>query len=61
MYIGSVPSFVEFGGQTSKNVHDFRKMCLEMTLWVEEYFIEFYVFVVGEILVIGVKLIEYHV
>ena len=34
MYIGSVSGFVKFGGQISKNVHDVRKMFLEMTLCV---------------------------
>ena len=34
MNIGSVAIFVKFGGQISKNVHDVRKMCLEMTLCV---------------------------
>ena len=30
-YIVCVWSFVEFGGQTSKNVHDVRMMFLDMT------------------------------
>ena len=43
------------------NVHDVRKICLEMTLCVQAYFIEFYVFVLNEIHVIGAKLIQDHV
>ena len=45
VFIDSVSSFVKFGGQTSKNVHDVRKVCLEKTLCVLACFIEFYVFV----------------
>ena len=28
IYIGGVSSFVEFEGQTSKNIHDVRNVCL---------------------------------
>ena len=34
VYIVSVSSFVKLGGQTSKDVHDIRMMCLEMTLCI---------------------------
>ena len=61
MYIGSVSSFVKFGGQTSKNVHDIQNVCLETTLCVFACFVEFYVFVLDEIHVIGTKLIYKHV
>ena len=47
-FIGIVSFIVEFGGQTSKNVLDIRKMCLEMTLCVQAYFVKFYVFVFYE-------------
>ena len=33
----------------SKNVHDVRKVCLETTVCVLTYFIEFYVFVLDQI------------
>ena len=49
----SVSSFVKFGGQTSKNVHDIRKVCLETTLCIYACFIEFYVFVLDKIHVRG--------
>ena len=48
---------MNFGGQTSKNVHDIRKVCLETTLCFKAYFIEFYVFVLGEIHVRDAKLV----
>ena len=61
MFIGSVSSLVKFGGQTSKNVRDVRKVCLEMTLCVLSCFFEFYMFVLGEIDVVGYKLIYKHI
>ena len=60
VFIDSVSSFVKFGGQTSKNVHDVRKVCLKTTLSVYVCFLEFYVFVLGEIHVIWSKLIHDH-
>ena len=51
MYIGSVLSFMKIGGQTPKNVHDVRKVCLEMSLCILECFIDFFVFVFDEIYV----------
>ena len=53
--------FVEFGDQTSKNVHDIRKMCLETTLCVSTCFVEVYVLVLGKNHVIGAKIIYVHV
>ena len=52
-YIGSVSSFIEFGGETSKNVHDVQKCCLERTFFIYARFVEFYVFILVEINVIG--------
>ena len=41
------------------NVHDVRKMCLHMTLYVQAcFFIEFYVFILDEIYLTDYKLIE---
>ena len=54
--MGSLLSFVEFGGQTSKNVHDVQNMCLNMTLFVYACFVEFYIFVLDEIHMRGAKL-----
>ena len=54
-------NFMKFGGQTSKNVHDVRKVCLEMTLCVLACFIEFYVFFFDEIDVRGPKIIYKHI
>ena len=61
VYICSVSSFVMFGGQMFKNVHDVGKLCLETTLRVFACFVEFYVFVFYEIHVRGPKLIYFHV
>ena len=49
---------MKFGGQTSNNVHDVRKVCLETSLYVLVYFIEFYVFFLDEINVRGPKLVK---
>ena len=61
MYIGSVLSFVKFGGQTSNNVHGVRKVCLETTMSVYACFVEFYVFVLDKINVRGPKVVYYDV
>lgn len=61
VFIASVSSFVNFGGQKSKNVHDFQKTCPEMTLCVYACFVEFYVFVLDEMDVVGPKLVYEHV
>ena len=53
MYIDSVSSFLKFGGQTSKNVHGVRKVCLETSLRVYVCFVEFCVFVLDETHVVG--------
>ena len=45
----------------SNNVHDVRKVCLETSLYVLVYFIEFYVFVLDEINVRGPKLVYKHI
>ena len=57
MFIGSVSSFMKFGGQTSKNVHDVQKVCLETTLCVYACFFKFYVFFLNEIHVGGPKIL----
>ena len=44
-----------FGAKIFKNVHDVRKVCLETTLRVYVYFIEFNVFVLDENHVRGTK------
>ena len=46
---------MKFGGQTSKNVYDVRKVCLETTLRVYVCFIVFDVFVLHETHVLGLK------
>ena len=61
VYIGSVSSFVKFGGETSKNVHDVWKVFFEMTFCVVACFIAFYVFVLDKIHVRGPKLVYKHV
>lgn len=61
VHIGSVSSFLKFGGQTSKNVHDVRKVCLETTLRVYLCFIEFYMFVLDETHVVCPKLVYEHI
>ena len=48
---------MKFGGQTSKNVHDVQKVCLETTLCVYACFVKFYVFVLDENHVRGTKII----
>ena len=40
-YIGSVSRFMKFGGQTSNNVLDVKKVCLETILCVLTYFVDF--------------------
>ena len=60
-YIGSVSCFVDFGGQTFKNVHDVRKVFFEVTLCILACFVEFYVFVLDEIDVRGLKLVYGHI
>ena len=52
--------FVEFGGQSSKNVHDVRKVYLEMTLCVLACFIKVYMFVLDDLHVRGPKKVYYH-
>ena len=52
---------VKLRGQTSKNVHDIRKVCLETTLCVYACFIEFYVFVLDEIDMVGPKILYEHI
>ena len=50
-----------FGGQTLKNVHDVRNVCLETTLCVYVCFVEFYVFVFDETHVVGPKIARKHI
>ena len=57
MLIGSVSSFVKFGRQMSKNIHDVRKVCLEPTLGVYACFVKFYLFVLNKIDVLDLKII----
>ena len=61
MYIDSVSSFVKFGGQTSTNVHEFQKVCLEITMCVYAFFVEFSVFVLDETHVVGCKIVCDHI
>ena len=42
----------------TKNVQRISKICLWLTLYIEAYFVEFYVFVLDKIHVRGVKLID---
>ena len=51
-------SFMRFGGQTFKNVHDVRKICLELTFCVLACFVEFYVFILDEIDMRGPKFLQ---
>ena len=60
MYIGSVSSFVKFGDQTTKKVHDVQKVCLETTLCIYVRFIEFYELFLDENYVVGHKLLYEH-
>ena len=48
---------VKFREVWRSNVHDVRKVCLELTLCVYACFVEFYVFILDEIHVGGPKLI----
>ena len=48
---------MKFGGQTSKKIHDVRKICLETILCVFVCFIEFYVIVLEKIYVIIPKFV----
>ena len=52
---------MKFGGQSSKNVYDIRKVCLEMCLCALVCFIEFYVLVFDEIDVIYPKVVYEHI
>lgn len=45
--------FMMFKGRMSKNVHDFQKVCLEVTLCVLACFFELYIFIMDETDVIG--------
>ena len=48
---------MNLGGQMSKNVHDVRKVFFETTLCILEYFVEFYVFILNEIYMGGLKIV----
>ena len=50
-----------FGGQTSKNLYDVRKVCLATTLYVYVCFIEFYVFFMDETYMLSSKLVYEHI
>ena len=56
MFIGSVSILMKFEGQMSKNIHDVRKVYLEMTLRVMACFVAFYVFILDEIYLGGPKI-----
>lgn len=45
VFVRSVSCFMKFEGQTSKNVHDVRKVCLKTTLCFLARFVKFYGFV----------------
>ena len=49
---------MKFGGETSKNIHDVRRVCLETFLCDLVCFIKLYVFVLDEINVRGPKLVK---
>ena len=51
---------MKFEGKKSKNVHNVRKVCLKMTLCVLACFIKFYVFILDEIDMGGIKIIYEH-
>ena len=53
MFLGSVWSLVTVEGQTSKNIHDMRKVCLRKCLCVFMCFSEVYMFGLIEIDVEG--------
>ena len=61
VFIGSMSSFMKFGGQTCKNVHDVWKNCLETTLCVYACFVKFYVFALDKIDMVGPKLVYKHI
>ena len=61
VFIGSLLSFMKFGDQTSKKVHDVRKVCLETTLYVLSCFVEFCVFLSDETYVGGPKIVYEHI
>ena len=61
VFIVSLSSFMEFEGQTSKNVHNIRKDCLETTLCVLTCFVECYMFILDEIYVRGPKIVYKHI
>ena len=52
---------MQFGGQTSKNIHDSQKVCLEMCLCVIVCFVKFYVFLLVEIDVRGLRHVHKHI
>ena len=52
---------MKFGGQTSKNVHDVQKVCLEMTLCALACFADSYEFILDEIDVRVPKLLHKHI
>ena len=52
---------MKFGGQTSKNVHDVWKVCLKMTLGLLACFVKFYIFILDDINVGGLKLVYEHI
>ena len=54
-------SFITFRGQTSKNVHDDRKVCLKTTLCVFVCFIKFYALILDEIDARGIILVTNHI
>ena len=57
MHIGSVSSFLKFGGQKFKNVYDIRNACLETTLCMYACFVKFYVFALDEVHVRDTKIV----
>ena len=56
MFVVSLSVLMMFGGQTSKNIHDVRKVCLETTLCVLACFVKFYVLVLDEVHLGGLNL-----
>lgn len=61
IFIVYVSCVMKFRGQTSKNVHDVRKVCRKMTLCVLTCFVDFYIFSFYEINARDSKLVQDHI
>lgn len=54
-------TLMEFGGQTTKNIHNSLKVCLQTTFWALECFVKFYMFILYEIYIRGGKIVYDHI